>query len=141
MTDVGPQSVDEEVKAPSPPRRVLVVDDDDAIREVAQMALEIVGGFEVLTASSGTQGLALALRELPDAVLLDVMMPGMDGPTLLSHFRADSATRDIPVVLLTAKIQAGDRREWNDMDITGVIAKPFDPMRLPVELSQMLGWA
>lgn len=141
MTDVGPQSVDEEVRAPCSPRRVLVVDDDDAIREVAQMALEIVGGFEVLTASSGTQGLALALRELPDAVLLDVMMPGMDGPTLLSHFRADSTTRDIPVVLLTAKIQAGDRREWDGMDITGVIAKPFDPMRLPGELSQMLGWA
>ncbi len=121
-------------------RRLLVVDDDDAIREVAQMALEIVGGFEVTTASSGSEGWKMALRHIPDAVLLDVMMPGMDGPTLLSHLRKDPVTRDIPIIFLTAKIQAGDRRDWDDLAISGVIAKPFDPMTLPREISRLLGW-
>jgi len=120
--------------------RLLVVDDDDAIREVAQMALEIVGGFEVRTASSGTQARQMVRTEAPDAILLDVMMPGMDGPTLLSHLRSDPVTADIPVIFLTAKIQAGERRDWVDLDITGVIAKPFDPMRLAGEISTLLGW-
>jgi CheY-like chemotaxis protein len=120
--------------------RLLVVDDDDAIREVAQMALEIVGGFEVRTASSGAQARQMVIADAPDAILLDVMMPGMDGPTLLSHLRSDPVTADIPVIFLTAKIQAGERRDWVDLDITGVIAKPFDPMRLAGEISTLLGW-
>ena len=69
------------------------------------------------------------------------MMPGMDGPTLLSRLRGDESTRHVPVIFLTAKIQAGDRRDWNGLDIAGVIAKPFDPMRLPHDISRMLGWA
>ncbi len=104
------------------------------------MALEIVGGFEVLTASSGSQAWKIALDESPDALLLDVMMPGMDGPTLLSHLRGAPETRDIPVVFLTAKIQAGDRRDWDSLDISGIIAKPFDPMKLPEDISRLLGW-
>lgn len=120
--------------------RLLVVDDDDAIREVAQMALEIVGGFQVRTASSGMEAWNMVREELPDAVLLDVMMPGMDGPTLLTYFRDDPATRAVPIIFLTAKIQAGVRRDWEDLDITGVIAKPFDPMRLPHDVCILLGW-
>ncbi|HEX8509591.1 MAG TPA: response regulator [Propionibacteriaceae bacterium] len=121
-------------------RRVLVVDDDDAIREVAQLALEIVGGFRTQTASSGSQAWQVACDSQPDAVLLDVMMPGMDGPTLLTHFRSDERTRDIPIIFLTAKIQAGDRKDFNDLDIAGVIAKPFDPMELSSEIRRLLGW-
>ena len=120
--------------------QLLVVDDDDAILEVAQMALEIVGGFQVRTASSGNQAWEMVREEAPDALLLDVMMPGMDGPTLLSHLRTDPETSDIPIIFLTAKIQAGDRREWNDLDISGIIAKPFDPMKLPSEIARLLGW-
>jgi CheY-like chemotaxis protein len=122
-------------------RRVLVVDDDDAIREVAAMALEVVGGFDVSTASSGGEAWDMVLREPPDAVLLDVMMPGMDGPTLLSHLRSDPVTYDIPIVFLTAKLQAGDRRDWADLTIAGVIPKPFDPMTLSTEISRLLGWS
>ncbi len=124
-----------------PARRVLVVDDDDAIREVAQMALEIVGGFRVLTASSGSEAWKIAVDELPDALLLDVMMPGMDGPTLLSRLRGNPDTQHLPVVFLTAKIQAGDRRDWDSLDISGIISKPFDPMKLPADMSRLLGWA
>jgi CheY-like chemotaxis protein len=123
-----------------PSRELLVVDDDDGIREVAQMALEIVGGFRVRTASSGGQAWEMVRTQAPDALLLDVMMPGMDGPTLLGRLRADAATSHLPVIFLTAKIQAGDRRDWNDLDITGVIAKPFDPMLLAADISRLLGW-
>lgn len=123
-----------------PAHQVLVVDDDDAIREVAQIALEIVGGLQIRTAGSGARALEMALAEPPDAVLLDVMMPGMDGPTLLTHLRSDARTRQIPVILLTAKTQAGDRRDFETLDIVGVIAKPFDPMQLPAEVSRLLGW-
>jgi CheY-like chemotaxis protein len=122
-------------------RHLLVVDDDDAIREVAQMALEIVGGFRVRSASSGLKAWDMIRSEVPDALLLDVMMPGMDGPTLLGQLRADAATSQIPVIFLTAKIQAGDRRDWNDLDIAGVIAKPFDPMTLAADISRLLDWA
>jgi CheY-like chemotaxis protein len=121
-------------------RRVLVVDDDDAIREVAQMALEIVGGWEVRAASSGVEAVQRATEEAPDAVLLDVMMPGMDGPTTFTRLRECPQTATIPVIFLTAKVQAGDRRAWTELDIAGVIAKPFDPMTLASEVSHLLGW-
>ncbi|HYP44108.1 MAG TPA: response regulator [Propionibacteriaceae bacterium] len=124
-----------------PTHSVLVVDDDDAIREVALMALELVGGFDTQAASSGSQAWDLARARVPDAVLLDVMMPGMDGPSLLALLRSDPRTRSVPIIFLTAKILPGDRRNFDDLDIAGIIAKPFDPMQLPGEISRLLGWA
>ncbi|MGI8457694.1 MAG: response regulator [Propionibacteriaceae bacterium] len=121
-------------------RRVLVVDDDDAIREVAQMALQIVGGWDVTTARNGQEALVKALAEQPDAILLDVMMPDMDGPTTIVHLKADPQTVAIPVILLTAKVQSRDHREWATLDMVGVIAKPFDPMSLAGQMATMLGW-
>jgi CheY-like chemotaxis protein len=123
-----------------PPRRILVIDDEDHIREVAQMSLELVGGFEVTTAASGADGIARAAADRPDAILLDVMMPGMDGPTVFERLRADEGTREIPVILLTAKVQAADRRRFADMGVTAVLAKPFDPMCLSAEVASALGW-
>ena len=122
------------------PRRILVVDDEDHIREVAQVSLEMVGGFEVLTASSGAECLRRATADQPDAILLDVMMPGMDGPTVVEHLRADEGTRHIPVILLTAKVHSTDRRQLAGLDVTGIIAKPFDPMSLSEEVARVLGW-
>lgn len=122
-------------------RRVLVVDDDDAIREVAQMALQIVGGWDVTTATNGQEALVRAAAEQPDAMLLDVMMPDMDGPTTIGHLKSDPRTEAIPVVLLTAKVQTRDHREWRELDLAGVIAKPFDPMALPQQMAALLGWA
>src|SRR5689334_22271478 len=84
-------------------KRILIVDDEDDIREVAQVSLELVGHYEVLTAARGTDGVARARTDRPDAILLDVMMPELDGPATLARLRADPATRDIPVVFLTAK--------------------------------------
>ena len=121
-------------------RRVLVVDDDDAIREVAQTSLEIVAGWDVAVASSGVQALDLAATEPPDAILLDVMMPSMDGPTTFARLQDDARTRDVPVVLLTAKVQPAERRRWEQLGVAGVLAKPFDPLELPGQIADLLGW-
>ena len=90
-------------------RRVLVIDDEEDIREVARLSLELVGQYQVLTASSGRDGLDSARSHRPDAILLDVMMPDMDGPAALAELRADPSTRDIPVLFLTAKTQQAER--------------------------------
>jgi CheY-like chemotaxis protein len=122
-------------------RRVLLVDDEDDIRLVARASLERLAGWEVLAASSGREGIALAKAERPDAIVLDVMMPGLDGPGTLVELRADTATADIPVVFLTAKVQAAERRRLEELGAAGVVAKPFDPMTLAGELSSAFGWS
>jgi len=121
-------------------RRILIVDDEDDIREVAGMSLEAVGGFEVVTASSGAEGLERARAEQPDAILLDVMMPGMDGPTTFAALREDASTCGIPVILLTAKVQASDRQRFDALGVAAVMTKPFDPMELPGQVADVLGW-
>ncbi len=121
-------------------RTLLVVDDDDAIRDITGLALETVGGHRVLTADGGARALELARLHRPDAVLLDVMMPGMDGPTTLRHMRADSLLRTIPVILLTAKVRVAGKQVGDDLDVVGVIPKPFDPMTLSRQVAELLGW-
>ncbi len=118
----------------------MVIDDAEDIREVAQVSLEVVGGWEVLTASSGREGVAKALAEQPDAILLDVMMPDQDGPTTFQQLQANHATQHIPVILLTAKALASDRRMFADLGVVSVIAKPFEPMSLAAQVAEALGW-
>lgn len=122
----------------TPSGHVLVVDDDDSIREVATLALELVGGWRVSSADSGALALVTARREQPDVILLDVMMPGMDGLATLAALRKDPATATTPVVLMTAKAATGDEPEWQGLDVIGVIAKPFDPMLLAVRIRGLL---
>ena len=122
-------------------RRILVVDDDAMLREVAQTALELVGGWQVSTAQSGTQAQQRALTDRPDVILLDVMMPGVDGPSTVLALRADPATRDIPIIFLTAKVPSEDLGEWRELGLAGVIPKPFDPMTLATDIASMLGWS
>ena len=122
-------------------RRVLIVDDEDSIREIARISMEAVGGHEVTTASSGLEALDRAATDPPDAVLLDVMMPGLDGPSTLTRLQADARMRQIRVVLLTAKVQPAEVVRFHQMaGVAGVIAKPFDPMRLPGQVAEILGW-
>lgn len=121
-------------------RRILVVDNEPSIQEVAQICLEIVAGWEVSIAGSGLEGLAAAEREQPDAILLDVMMPDMDGLDTFSRLQANPVTRSIPVILLTAKVQATDRQNYTKLGVRSTIAKPFSPLELAQEIATTLGW-
>ena len=123
-----------------PHKKILVIDDEADIREIAQVSLESLGGWEVLTASSGQEGLAMAETSHPDAILLDVMMPDMDGPATYERLRAASSTRHVPVILLTAKVQPADQRRFASLGVGGVLSKPFDPLTLHTEVAQVLGW-
>lgn len=120
--------------------RILIIDDEDDIREVAALSLESVAGWEVIVAGSGSQGIARAIEYQPDAILLDVMMPGMDGPTTFRELRKNPATSAIPVLLLTAKVQSSDQRRFADLGVDGVLFKPFDPLTLHTQIATTLGW-
>lgn len=121
-------------------KRILIIDDEEDIREVAQLTLEAVGGWLVFTAESGFEGLQVAEAEKPDAILLDVMMPEMDGIATFGKLQANPATQNIPVILLTAKVQSTDQRRFAELGVIGMIAKPFNPMTLSDQLTEALGW-
>jgi CheY-like chemotaxis protein len=121
--------------------KILIIDDEDDIREVAALCLESVAGWDVIAASSGAQGLARAIEYQPDAILLDVMMPGMDGPTTFRELRKNPATAHIPVLLLTAKVQSSDQRRFADLGVEAVLFKPFDPLALSTQIAGVLGWS
>jgi CheY-like chemotaxis protein len=116
---------------------LLVVDDDEDIRRVARLALERIGGWRVTEAGSAADALAAVEAARFDAVLLDVMMPDVDGPALLERLRPRLGP-DVPVVFLTAKAQAADVEALTARGAAGVLAKPFDPLRLPDELAGVL---
>jgi len=120
-------------------RHVLYVDDEPDIRLVASMALELDPELRVDTADSGEQALALLPSLKPDLVILDVMMPGLDGPTTLARMRADPVLRSIPVLFMTAKAMPEEQARFLQMGVAGVIPKPFDPMRLAGQVCEM--WA
>lgn len=122
-------------------KQILVIDNEQYIQEVAQICLRTVAGWQVITAGSGREGLIKADTEQPDAILLDVMMPDMDGLTTFQKLQANPATRHIPVVLLTAKVQASDQRRYAELGVTGAIAKPFNPLELASQVAQALGWS
>lgn len=121
-------------------KRILVIDDEDSIREIIQYCLEAVAGWDVLTASSGSEGLAMARAKQPDAILLDVMMPDMDGPETFRQLQAGETTRQIPTILLTAKAQAREQQQLLNLGVTGVLTKPFQPIDLVHQICQLLNW-
>lgn len=122
-------------------KTVLIIDDEADIREVATASLQLVGGFTVLTARSGQDGISLVRQQRPDAIILDLMMPEMDGCEVLLQLKNDPDIKDIPVVLLTAKVQGMKKEMAQAAGAAGVLMKPFDPMRLPAQLNELLGWA
>ena len=121
-------------------KRVLLIDDEDDIREVAAVSLGVVAQWTLFEARSGEEGVKRAAAEQPDAILLDVMMPGMDGPTTLLRLRTQESTKHIPVIFLTAKVQAAEVRRFHELGAQGVIAKPFDPILLASQISAILKW-
>jgi CheY-like chemotaxis protein len=122
-------------------KRILVVDNEEYIQEVTKICLETVSGWEVETAGSGIECIKKAEEYKPDAILLDVMMPDMDGIATFEHLQANPATKDIPVILLTAKIQTTDRIRYAEKGLASAIAKPFSPMELANQVATALGWS
>lgn len=120
------------------PRRVLVIDDEEDIRVLAAMILEMEGDFEVGVADSGAAGIEQARRDRPDVILLDYSMPDLDGPATFSRLRADEATRAIPVIFLTGRAHGLSRPGVDAIGADGVIAKPVDPMSFAGEVAQIL---
>lgn len=121
-------------------RTLLVVDDEPDIRELARLSLERVGGFTVHTAGTADDAIALVDQVRPDLVLLDVMMPGTDGPTLLGRIRRSPGGEQVPVVFLTASVQDHQLAGLRALDVRGVLSKPFDPMTLSDQVRAVAGW-
>ncbi|MFC3693490.1 response regulator [Chenggangzhangella methanolivorans] len=114
--------------------RVLYVDDEPDIREIARIALDLDDGMVIETAASGLEAIDKAAAWRPDVILLDVMMPEMDGPTTLAELRARDDTRAIPVVFITARTQTHEVERFRSLGACAVIAKPFDPMLLAAQV-------
>jgi CheY-like chemotaxis protein len=122
-------------------KHILIVDDEEDICQVVQASLEEFGGWQTLLAHSGKDGLTLAQAEHPDAILLDVSMPGMDGFEMFEKLQTNPATQEIPVILLTSKVLARDRKRFADLSIAGVITKPFNPLTIWQQVADLLGWS
>ncbi len=122
-------------------RTILVVDDEPDIRELARVSLEMVGGYQVVVAATGRAAVELIDSSAPDAVVLDVQMPGMDGPATLAALRGTTAGAQVPVVFLTASVQETQVAELRRLGAVGVLPKPFDPMTLPDQLRAVLAWS
>jgi two-component system, OmpR family, response regulator len=122
-----------------PPRKLLVVDDDPDIRRIAALALERIGGFQVTLAEDARSALELAARDPPDLVLLDVSMPGTDGPAALLALRALDATARVPVVFFTAASSDAEVERLMGLGAVGVVPKPFDVAELPRRIRAILG--
>lgn len=121
-------------------KRILIIDDEETIQTVVQFGINMAAGWEVLTASSGTIGIQTAQAEQPDVILLDVMMPDMDGIATFKALQTHAQTAHIPVILLTAKAQTAEKRQFNDLRVSGVITKPFNSLDLPGQIAKMLHW-
>ena len=121
-----------------PRRHILLIDDEADIREVASISLEVVGEWQVSTASGGQDGMSQAIAGQPEVILCDVMMPGLDGPATVELLKSDPLTAQIPVILLTARVQRADRLAFSRLDIVGVISKPFDPMALSGQVEALV---
>lgn len=119
-------------------RRILMVDDDSNIRRIAQIALSRMGPWDVFLASCGSEAMLLIETMKPEVVLLDVMMPEEDGPTVLRKIRALPGGEDIPVIFITAKVQRHEVDDLMDLGVAGIVSKPFDVKSLSSEVLSIL---
>ncbi len=118
--------------------RVMLIDDDASIRKIAAVTLERVGKWQVKTADGGVNALAMASEFKPDVILLDVMMPGMDGPTTYKLLKENPSVTNTPVIFMTAKVQGQELESYSQLGVQGVISKPFNPLTLPAEIEALI---
>lgn len=121
-------------------KRILIVDDDEDIRDVVQVSLEEFGGWQTIAAASGLEGLQIAHTTPLDAILLDISMPDMDGFQLCAALQSNQQTQTIPLIVLTAKVLPRDRQRLLALEVAGIITKPFDPMTIWMQVAATLGW-
>ena len=121
-------------------KNILLIDDEETIQEVVRVGIEIEAGWQVESASSGLAGINLAQNLQPDVILLDVMMPDMDGIDTLSQLKNNDKTSTIPVIFLTAKAQAEEKNQFQNLGVVDVITKPFNSMTLASQIAKILGW-
>lgn len=120
-------------------KKVLLIDDDSDVRRIGSMSLRKLGGFEVLLASSGAEGLMLAEQSLPDLILLDIVMPGLDGMVTITELKTSPITKLIPVIFLTSARNLSSPEKVREVGAVGVILKPLDPLRLPFQARELVG--
>jgi CheY-like chemotaxis protein len=120
-----------------PLRHILCIDDEEDILQITRMSLETLGGFQVSICKGSGEALAQVKRLMPDVVLLDVMMPGQDGPSTLKLFQEDPDVAKIPVIFLTAKAQPSELANLIRLGAKGVISKPFNPMLLSRQVLEL----
>lgn len=121
-------------------KRVLIIDDEETIQHVVQFGIQMISGWEVIKANSGFEGIHTAQTERLDVILLDMMMPEMDGLTTFKKLKADPITEKIPVIFLTAKLPTSDKHDFKDLGVSGVIIKPFNSLELPKQIAHILNW-
>ncbi|MGH1341066.1 MAG: response regulator [Nannocystales bacterium] len=119
-------------------RKVVLCDDDPDIRAIGEISLRDVGGWDVVCVNDGFAAVEAARAEMPDLILLDIMMPRLDGPGTFAKLREDPQCSAIPVVFMTAKAQSHELRGYTDLGAAGVIAKPFDPLTLPEQIRALV---
>ncbi|KPQ35429.1 MAG: Response regulator [Phormidesmis priestleyi Ana] len=124
-----------------PAKSVLIIDDEVSIQKVVSLSLKMEANWSVITASSGKEGILQAEHHLPDVILLDVMMPELDGIATFEALRDNPVTHSIPVILLTAKTRADDKQLFQKLGVAGVITKPFPPLTLASKIAQMVNWS
>ncbi|MDJ0648669.1 MAG: response regulator [Xenococcaceae cyanobacterium MO_188.B19] len=117
---------------------ILIIDDEEDVKAIAQMGLEMAASWEVITASSGQEGLEIAATKQPDVILLDLMMPDWDGKETLKQLKNNPNTASIPVILMTAKTESAIASEIENLEIIGMITKPFRPLQLPEKIDEIL---
>jgi CheY-like chemotaxis protein len=121
-------------------KNILLIDDEETIQEVVKVGIEIEAGWQVECASSGIAGINLAQNLQPDVILLDVMMPDLDGIDTLSQIKSNARTSNIPVIFLTAKAQAEEKNQFQSLGVVDIITKPFNSMTLASQIAKILGW-
>lgn len=118
-------------------KRILLVEDEPDIRKLVRISLENIGGFTVDTCESGFEALESVKVHKPDLMILDVMMPVMDGQTTLQEIRKIDSLQNMPVIFLTAKVQPHEVEKYLQLGVIGVISKPFSPISLPQEINDL----
>lgn len=118
-------------------KHILCIDDDRDILEIAQIALENVGGYQVSTSNNAISGIEKAQKDQPDLIVMDMMMPHMNGMQALAKLKADETTAQIPVVFMTARVRGDEVDEYMEKGASGVISKPFDPIELAKKLNDI----